>query len=291
MVLELASDMMDRRCPVFRDDVCVFVSQSGETADTLMVGSGWVGWREQSVCGVVWCGVHVVCMWGCFASMLIPTCPHAHIPTHYTLHTYTLRPTCTPPPLPHTHTHTQALEYAKTAGALCMGITNTVGSALSRNTHFGVHINAGAEIGVASTKAYTSQIVVLTMVALAISEDSISKRARRDDIIEGLRQLPDAIRKTLALDKEIRALAEELKGEENLLLFGRGYNYATALEGALKVKEVALMHRYCQGVCVEGVGVDRVGVKGGVEGGVEGVKRGCGVVTVCGHVLGTVCLV
>ncbi len=163
--------------------------------------------------------------------IIVALCPHT--PPH--LHTHT--------PPPPKKTNTKALEYAKTAGALCMGITNTVGSALSRNTHFGVHINAGAEIGVASTKAYTSQIVVLTMVALAISEDSISKRARRDDIIEGLRGLPDAIRKTLALDKEIQALAEELKEEENLLLFGRGYNYATALEGALKVKEVALMHR------------------------------------------------
>ena len=149
-----------------------------------------------------------------------------------------------------THSNPQALEYAKAAGALCMGITNTVGSALSRNTHFGVHITAGAEMGVASTKAYTSQIVALTMVALAISEDSISKRARRDAIIEGLRGLPDAVRRALQLDNDIKALAAELKEEENLLLFGRGYNYATALEGALKVKEVALMHRYGWGaVC------------------------------------------
>ena len=131
-----------------------------------------------------------------------------------------------------------------------MGITNTVGSALSRNTHCGVHINAGAEIGVASTKAYTCQIVTLVMVALVISEDSIGKHARRDEIIEGLRGLPDAVRQALTLDAEIRELAETLKGEENLLLFGRGYNYATALEGALKVKEVALMHRYgCFAAC------------------------------------------
>jgi glucosamine--fructose-6-phosphate aminotransferase (isomerizing) len=168
---ELASDLLDRRCPIFRDDTCVFVSQSGETADTLA-----------------------------------------------------------------------ALEYAKSRGALCVGVTNTVGSAIARSTHCGVHINAGCEIGVASTKAYTSQIAAITMMALALSEDSISKREQRDGIIEGLAELPDKIRQALALDGEMCALAAKLKGEQSLLVFGRGYNYATALEAALKVKEVALMH-------------------------------------------------
>ena len=85
----------------------------------------------------------------------------------------------------------QALEYIKARGALCVGVTNTVGSAIAHMTHCGVHINAGCEIGVASTKAYTSQIVVITMIALALSEDSLSKRAKRDEIIESL---PDKIR-------------------------------------------------------------------------------------------------
>lgn len=169
--LELASDMLDRRCPIFRDDAVVFVSQSGETADTLM-----------------------------------------------------------------------ALEYAKGRGAFCIGITNTVGSAISRATHCGVHINAGAEIGVASTKAYTSQIAALVMVALALSEDSVSKAARREEIIADLARLPTAIRKVLELDAEMHALADSLKGSESLLVFGRGANFATALECALKVKEVALVH-------------------------------------------------
>ncbi|KAK9819951.1 hypothetical protein WJX72_004305 [[Myrmecia] bisecta] len=171
VTLELASDLMDRRCPIFRDDMCVFVSQSGETADTI-----------------------------------------------------------------------QALEYAKERGALCIGITNTVGSAIARSTHCGVHINAGCEIGVASTKAYTSQMVTLTMVALALSEDSIAKRARRDEIIDSLGQLPEKVREVLLLDTEMRSLAQQLMKEESLLVFGRGYNFATALEAALKVKEVALMH-------------------------------------------------
>ncbi|EIE25165.1 isomerising glucosamine-fructose-6-phosphate aminotransferase [Coccomyxa subellipsoidea C-169] len=169
--LELASDLLDRRAPIFRDDMCVFVSQSGETADTL-----------------------------------------------------------------------KALEYAKERGALCIGVTNTVGSAIARSTHCGVHINAGCEIGVASTKAYTSQMVALTMMALALSEDSIRLRPKRNSIIDALGVLPDQIREVLKLDAEMLSLAEQLKEEQSLLVFGRGYNYATALEAALKVKEVALMH-------------------------------------------------
>ena len=89
----------------------------------------------------------------------------------------------------------QALTYAKDRGALCIGITNTVGSAIARTTHCGVHINAGCEIGVASTKAYTSQMVAITMMALALSEDSIAKRPKRDAIIDALGALPDALRK------------------------------------------------------------------------------------------------
>ena len=169
--LELASDFLDRRCPVFRGDTCVFVSQSGETADTL-----------------------------------------------------------------------RALEYAKSAGALCVGVVNAVGSAIARATDCGIHINAGAEIGVASTKAYTSQIVSLVMMALLLSEDSASKATRRAEIIAALQTLPDAVADVLRLDAQIRVLATSLVKEQSMLVFGRGWNYATALEAALKVKEVALMH-------------------------------------------------
>ena len=75
-----------------------------------------------------------------------------------------------------------------------MGITNTVGSSISRDSHCGVHLNAGPEIGVASTKAYTSQMVVLVMFALMMSEDRISLRKRRIDIIEGLKELPNLVK-------------------------------------------------------------------------------------------------
>ena len=88
----------------------------------------------------------------------------------------------------------QALSYAKKQGALCIGVTNTVGSEIARSTHCGVHLNAGCEIGVASTKAYTSTIIVILMMALALSEDSICKRPLRDRIIDQLSQLPDKIR-------------------------------------------------------------------------------------------------
>ena len=98
----------------------------------------------------------------------------------------------------------------------------------------------------ASTKAYTSQIVVITMVALALSEDSIAKRDLRDDIIDSCGRLPDAIRAALTLDGRMQELAARLKDRDSLLVFGRGYNYATALEAALKVKEVALMHRFAR---------------------------------------------
>ncbi|KAH9606657.1 hypothetical protein KSS87_001439 [Heliosperma pusillum] len=171
VTMEIASDLVDRQGPIYREDTAVFVSQSGETADTL-----------------------------------------------------------------------QALEYALENGALCVGITNTVGSAIARNTHCGVHINAGAEIGVASTKAYTSQIAVMAMLALAIGEDTISNQAKREAIIDGLFELPNRVREVLQLDQEMKDLARDLINEQSLLIFGRGYNYATALEGALKVKEVSLMH-------------------------------------------------
>lgn len=87
------------------------------------------------------------------------------------------------------------MHYAKDRGALCIGLTNTVGSAIACHTDCGVHINAGCEIGVASTKAYTSQIVVITMMALALSEDSIAKRPKRDAVIDALGTLPAKLRR------------------------------------------------------------------------------------------------
>lgn len=135
-----------------------------------------------------------------------------------------------------------ALRYCKSRGALTVGITNTVGSTISRETHCGVHINAGPEIGVASTKAYTSQILSLTMFALVMSEDRLSMRARRSEIIQALKSLPELIKEVLKQDEKVLNISKELFEKKSLLIMGRGYNFATCLEGALKVKELTYMH-------------------------------------------------
>ncbi|KAI9025114.1 isomerising glucosamine-fructose-6-phosphate aminotransferase [Phycomyces nitens] len=170
--MDLASDFLDRRTPIFRDDVCIFVSQSGETADTIL-----------------------------------------------------------------------AMRYCLERGALTVGVTNTVGSSISRETHCGVHINAGPEIGVASTKAYTSQYIALVMMAIQLSDDRTSMASRREEIIEGLFRLPGQIKEVLASDSSLQQLAAQtLSKEKSLLIMGRGYQNATCLEGALKIKEISYMH-------------------------------------------------
>ncbi|KAI5358580.1 Putative SIS domain, glutamine amidotransferase type 2 domain, nucleophile aminohydrolase [Septoria linicola] len=173
--VELASDFLDRQAPVFRDDTCVFVSQSGETADSLM-----------------------------------------------------------------------ALRYCLERGALTVGIVNVVGSSISLMTHCGVHINAGPEIGVASTKAYTSQFVCMIMFALLLSEDRASKQQRRLEIMEGLSKISEQIKELLKMDQEIKNLCLKFKDQKSLLLLGRGAQHATALEGALKIKEISYLH--CEAV-------------------------------------------
>jgi glucosamine--fructose-6-phosphate aminotransferase (isomerizing) len=165
--IELASDFLDRKTPIFRDDVCVFVSQSGETADTIL-----------------------------------------------------------------------AMRYCLERGALNVGVVNVVGSTISRESHCGIHVNAGPEIGVASTKAYTSQYIALAMMAIQLSDDRISLTARRNAIIDGLHELPGQIRQILEADKDFQALAPLLAQQTSLLIMGRGYQHATCLEAALKIKEL-----------------------------------------------------
>ncbi|KAI9301749.1 hypothetical protein BJ944DRAFT_271004 [Cunninghamella echinulata] len=172
--IDLASDFLDRQPPIFRDDVCVFVSQSGETADTIL-----------------------------------------------------------------------ALRYCLKRGAVCVGITNTVGSSISRETHCGIHLNAGPEIGVASTKAYTSQYVALVLMSLQLSQDCISTLERRQSIIKALQEIPTLIQQVLDNQaNQLKQLAsdERFTKEKSLLVLGRGYQNATCLEGALKIKEISYMH-------------------------------------------------
>ena len=94
----------------------------------------------------------------------------------------------------------------------------------------------------ASTKAYTSQVLCLIMFALVMAEDRISLQPRRSEIIQGLKQLPDLIKKVLELDEKVKEISEELYQKKSLLIMGRGFNFATCLEGALKVKELTYMH-------------------------------------------------
>lgn len=110
-------------------------------------------------------------------------------------------------------------------------------------TDCGVHVNAGPEIGVASTKAYTSQFITLLMIGLVLSDDVKSKQARRNQIIDGLSQLPDLIRTVLKSRDLIKDLSVNyLMKQKSILVMGRGFNNATCLEGALKIKELTYLH-------------------------------------------------
>lgn len=140
-----------------------------------------------------------------------------------------------------------ALRYCLERGALTVGVVNVVGSSISLLTHCGVHINAGPEIGVASTKAYTSQYVALIMFALSLSEDRASKIKRREDIMEGLGKISEQFTEILKQDSAIKELcAKFFHNQKSLLLLGRGTQFATALEGALKIKEISYLH--CEAV-------------------------------------------
>ena len=172
VMLENASDFLDRSPLIARSDICIFVSQSGETADTL-----------------------------------------------------------------------RALEYCNERGAVLVGITNTVGSSISRLTNFGAHLNCGIEVGVASTKAYTSQIVTMQLVSILLSADSVSSLPRRRAITHGLSRLSSDAAECLRLVHEpIKELAQKLLGTKSILVLGRGYHIATALEAALKISELAYIH-------------------------------------------------
>jgi len=175
VTLEVASDFLDRSPKILRNDTCIFISQSGETADSL-----------------------------------------------------------------------KALEYCKAAHALCVGITNTVGSAIARATHCGIYLMCGPEIGVASTKAYTSQIIAITLFALKVGDDRVSTTARRNEIIQGLKELPNLVGKALESSAAVKDIASKIYEKKSLLVMGRGYHYGTALEAALKIKELSYMH--CEGV-------------------------------------------
>ena len=136
-----------------------------------------------------------------------------------------------------------ALELAKKKGALTYGICNVVGSAISRMTDAGSYTHAGPEIGVASTKAFTTQVTILTMMALQLAhkKGTLSKTAYHQYVSE-LEQISEKIKIILKLDKRIKQIANIFKDATNFLYLGRGYNFPVALEGALKLKEISYIH-------------------------------------------------
>lgn len=169
--VEYASELRYRNAVISTDDTVIFISQSGETADTLA-----------------------------------------------------------------------ALKETKSKGALVIGICNVVGSTIARESMAGVYIHAGPEIGVASTKAFTSQLVVLALVTLLIArKKGLSKEAGMQ-IVNELSKLPAKISEILKLNDDIEKLAGEFQDVKNFLYLGRGYNFPVALEGALKLKEISYIH-------------------------------------------------
>jgi glucosamine--fructose-6-phosphate aminotransferase (isomerizing) len=135
-----------------------------------------------------------------------------------------------------------ALKAAKEKGALALGICNVVGSTIARESMSGVYIHAGPEIGVASTKAFTSQLVVLALITLLISKRKGLNNLECKKISNALIEIPEKIEQILKLNDEIQQLAEKFKDSPNFLYLGRGYNFPAALEGALKLKEISYIH-------------------------------------------------
>jgi len=136
-----------------------------------------------------------------------------------------------------------AIKLAKSKGVTILGICNVVGSSIPRATHAGSYTHAGPEIGVASTKAFTAQVTILTMMALRMAQmKGTLSRSRFMHILHSLDVLPDKVEETLKDDSIIRMIAEEFKDAGNFLYLGRGYNFPVALEGALKLKEISYIH-------------------------------------------------
>jgi glucosamine--fructose-6-phosphate aminotransferase (isomerizing) len=135
-----------------------------------------------------------------------------------------------------------AMREAKNRGARTYGVVNVVGSTIARETDGGIYVHAGPEIGVASTKAFTSQVVALALFTLKLGRLKEVSVVRGREIIDALHALPGQVKQILDRAEEIEALAEEFKRAQNFLYLGRGYNFPTALEGALKLKEISYIH-------------------------------------------------
>ncbi|MBS1544901.1 MAG: glutamine--fructose-6-phosphate transaminase (isomerizing) [Bacteroidetes bacterium] len=136
-----------------------------------------------------------------------------------------------------------AIDLAKSKGAIIFGICNVVGSSIPRATHAGAYTHAGPEIGVASTKAFTAQLIVLNMIALSVARNrgTITDQKYHELLVE-LETIPSKVEKALKLNDQIKHIAAEFQDARNFIYLGRGYNFPVALEGALKLKEISYIH-------------------------------------------------
>ncbi|SMD34009.1 glucosamine--fructose-6-phosphate aminotransferase (isomerizing) [Reichenbachiella faecimaris] len=136
-----------------------------------------------------------------------------------------------------------AIELAKSKGAIILGIVNVVGSSISRVTHEGAYLHTGPEIGVASTKAFTGQLSVLTMIALSVAhKKGTITQTRYKELLVELARIPAKIKEVLDNNAVVEEIAERFKDAKNFIYLGRGYNFPVALEGALKLKEISYIH-------------------------------------------------
>jgi len=136
-----------------------------------------------------------------------------------------------------------AIELAKSKGATIFGVCNVVGSSIPRATHAGAYTHAGPEIGVASTKAFTAQVTVLTLIALQIARTrGTITDSRFHQLLNELELIPQKVEKVLKLNDQIMEIAEQYQNARNFLYLGRGYGFPVALEGALKLKEISYIH-------------------------------------------------
>ena len=136
-----------------------------------------------------------------------------------------------------------AIKIAKEKGAFIYGICNVVGSSISRETHTGIYTHAGPEIGVASTKAFSTQIAILTLIALKLAE--LKKTIKHEKLLayqKELSKIPEKIKQIIKSAPEIEAIAKDYSDSQNCIYLGRGYNFPVALEGALKLKEISYIH-------------------------------------------------
>ncbi|MEL6699858.1 MAG: glutamine--fructose-6-phosphate transaminase (isomerizing) [Bacteroidota bacterium] len=135
-----------------------------------------------------------------------------------------------------------AVQIAKEKGALVLGVVNAVGSSIARETHAGVYIHCGPEIGVASTKAFTSQVTVLSLMAAFMGQLRGVPPRKSQELVRDILQIPEKVRKILDQNDKIVAISDIFKDASNFLYLGRGYNFPVALEGALKLKEISYIH-------------------------------------------------